>query len=364
MSWSWTLYRYLAVQFLLGVAVVYSAFLTLAFSIDIVDLLNRTAGHDVTMPVIIGMAVLQLPDLGQKMMPFAILLGGVFTFVRLSRSQELVAARAAGVSAWDFMLPPLAVAVLTGVVAVTMFTPLSARMFAQFAGLEARYIKGQASQLSVSQNGLWLRQGDENQQSVIHALHVANQGQHLEDVIVFLYGAKDAFKGRIEAKSAQLTENAWALRDAYVSGTSGATPVYHPDYTLPTTLTPEQILESSQAPDTLSFWDLPGFIRAAQAAGFSAVRYQLYLYTLYALPVLFAAMVFMAASFSLRPSREGGTIKIILFSAICGFGVYFFSDMTRVMGQSGALPILLAAGAPAIASIFIGMTLVFNQEDG
>ncbi len=363
MSWSWTLYRYLALQFLLGVAVVYAAFLVLAFSIDIVDLLSRTAGHNVSTSIVIGMAMLQLPDLGQKMMPFAILLGGVFTFVRLSRSHELVAARAAGVSAWDFMLPPLAVAVLTGVVAVTMFTPLSARMFAEFAGLEARYVKGQASQLSVSQNGLWLRQGDENQQSVIHALRVADQGQHLEDVIVFLYAGGDVFKGRIDAQSAQLTENAWALHQAYVSGSSGA-PVFHAEYMLPTTLTPEQILESSQAPDTLSFWDLPGFIRAAQAAGFSAARYQLYLYTLYALPVLFAAMVFMAASFSLRPSREGGIAKIILLSALCGFGVYFFSDMTRVMGQSGALPILLAASAPAIASIFIGMTLVFNQEDG
>jgi len=363
MSWSWTLYRYLAVQFFLGVAVVYAAFLVLAFSIDIVDLLNRTAGHDVATPVIIGMAVLQLPELGQKMMPFAILLGGVFTFVRLSRSHELVAARAAGISAWDFMLPPLAVAVLTGVVAVTLFTPLSARMFAEFAGLEARYIKGQASQLSVSQNGLWLRQGDENQQSVIHALRVADQGQHLENVIVFLYGANDAFKGRIDAQTAQLGDQVWQLTDAYVSDTSG-TLVHHAQYAFPTTLTPAQIQDSYQSPDTLSFWDLPGFIRAAQAAGFSATRYELYLYTLYALPVLFAAMVFMAASFSLRPLREGGIAKVILFSAACGFGVYFFSDMTRVMGQSGALPIILAASAPAIASIFIGMTLVFNQEDG
>ena len=363
MSWSWTLYRYLALQFLLGVAVVYAGFLTLAFSIDIVDLLNRTAGHGVSTAVVIGMAVLQLPDLGQKMMPFAILLGGVFTFVRLSRTQELVAARAAGISAWDFMLPPLAVAVMIGVVAVTMFTPLSARMFAQFAGLEARYIKGEASQLSVSINGLWLRQGDEKQQSVIHALRAADQGQHLENVVVFLYGANDKFLGRIDASAAQLGDQVWQLSDAYVSGPAGS-PVHHKTYALPTTLTAAQIQESSQAPDTLSFWDLPGYIRAAQAAGFSATRLELYLYTLYTLPVLFAAMVFMAASFSLRSSREGGVARVILFSAACGFGVYFFSDMTRVMGQSGALPILLAATAPAIASIFIGMTLVFNQEDG
>ena len=154
MSWSWTLYRYLAVQFLLGVTVVYALFMAMAFSIDIVDLLNRTAGHNVATSVAVGMAVLQLPDLGQKMLPFAILLGGVFTFVRLSRSRELVATRAAGVSAWDFLMPPLTVAVLIGVAAVTLFTPISARMFSEFAGLEARYVKGEESQLSVSMNGL------------------------------------------------------------------------------------------------------------------------------------------------------------------------------------------------------------------
>jgi lipopolysaccharide export system permease protein len=363
MSWSWTLYRYLAVQFLIGVTVVYAIFLMLAFSIDIVDLLNRTAGHNVSGATAVGMAVLQLPYLGQKFLPFAILLGGVFTFVRLSRSRELVATRAAGISAWDFLLPPLTVAVFIGVFSVTVFTPVSARMFSEFSGLEARYVKGEESRLSVSINGLWLRQGDSRQQSVIHALRVAQQGEHLEDVLVLLYGANDHFIGRIDAKSAQLQDHFWVLKDAFVSDLRGI-PVHHDSYGLPTTLTPEQIVESSTAPDALSFWDLPGYIRAAQAAGFSASRYQLYLYTLYALPALFAAMVFMAASFSLGPRREAGMARVILFSAACGFGVYFFQDLTIAMGRSGAVPILLAATAPALASILIGMTLVFSQEDG
>jgi lipopolysaccharide export system permease protein len=363
MSWSWTLYRYLAMQFLIGVAIVYAIFLTMALSIDIVNLLNRTAGHNVPTATAIGMAVLQLPELGQKMLPFAILLGGVFTFVRLSRSRELVATRAAGVSAWDFLLPPLTVAVFIGVFAVTLFTPISAAMFSEFAGLEARYVKGEESQLSVSMNGLWLRQGDAKQQSVIHALRVAQQGEHLEDVLVFLYGANDHFLGRIDAKSAQLRDRYWILSDAWVSSTSGA-PVRHAEYKLPTTLTPEQIVESSTAPDALSFWRLPDYIRAAKAAGFSAARYELYLYTLYALPALFAAMVFMAASFSLKLGREGGMARVVLFSAACGFGVFFFQSLTTTMAHSGAIPVLLAATAPALASILIGMTLVFSQEDG
>jgi lipopolysaccharide export system permease protein len=364
MSWSWTLYRYLAQQFLLGVGMVYGGFLLLAFSIDLVDLLNRTAGRGVSSLVVIGMGLLQLPDLGQKLLPFAVLLGGVFAFAKLSRSQELVATRAAGVSAWDFLAPPLAVAVGLGIFAVIAFTPLSARMLAQFSALEAKYIRGEASQLAVSENGLWLRQGSEDTgQSIVHALRVADQGVKLDEVVVFLYGANDHFKGRIDAKTADLHPGYWLLHDAWVSGADG-TPVHHTTYSLGTTLTPTQIQESFAPPDTLSFWDLPRFISAAQQAGFSATRYQLYLYTLLALPALFAAMVFMAASFSLNIGRSGGLPRVIVISALSGFGVYFFSDLTRALGQSGILPVALAATAPAAAAILIGMTLVFHQEDG
>jgi lipopolysaccharide export system permease protein len=362
MSWSWTLYRYLALQFLLGVVMVYGGFLTLAFAIDIVDLLNRTAGHGVDTATVIGMAVLQLPDLGQKMLPFAILGGGVFSFLRLARSQELVATRAAGISAWNFLMPALSMAMLIGVLAVTVATPIAARMFAEFGALEARHIKGQASQLAVSENGVWLRQGDGDDQSVIHAITATDQGERLENVVVFLYRG-ERFSGRIDARSGRLGDHVWQFDDAWVSSADGV-PHHHDRYQLATTLTPDQIQESFVAPDALSFWQLPAFVRAAEAAGFSAVKYRLYFFTLCALPALFAAMVFMAASFSLRPAREGGLAKAILLSIAAGFAVYFFQQLTQTLGRSGAVPVLLAATAPAIASILIGMTLVFSREDG
>ena len=363
MSWSWTLYRYLARQFLLGIGMIYGAFLVLAFSIDVVNLIGRTASRGVPSGVIIGMALLQLPDLGQKLLPFAVLLGGVYCFVRLSRSQELVATRAAGVSAWDFLLPPLAVAVALGGFVVLAVTPIASRMLNQFSALEAKYIKGEESQLSISANGLWLRQGNAEEQSVIHALTVADQGVHLDDVIVFRFGPNDQLTGRIDARSAQLLQGAWMLEDAWVSGTDGRVQ-HHDRYETKTTLTPAQIQESFAPPDTLSFWALPHFIQAAESAGFAASRYRLYFYSLLTLPVLLAAMVFMAASFSLQLSRVGGLGRVVLISALSGFGVYFLTELTRALGQSAILPAWLAASAPAAAAILIGMTLVFHQEDG
>lgn len=196
MSWSWTLYQYLARQFLAAVGIMFAAFAFLAFSIDLVDLLDRTGDRHVPTLAVVAMALLQLPDLALKLLPFAVLLGGIFAFVRLSRSHELQAIRAAGVSAWNMLAAPLSVALLLGVLAVLLFTPVAARLLVQYAAMEARLIRGQASQLAISENGLWLRQGDANAQSVIHALRVADQGVKLDDVTIFLYGAADRFAGR------------------------------------------------------------------------------------------------------------------------------------------------------------------------
>ncbi|HEV2562675.1 MAG TPA: LPS export ABC transporter permease LptG [Rhizomicrobium sp.] len=363
MSWSWTLYRYLARQFLVGVGIVFAAFVFLTFSIIIVDLLNHSAGKHVPFTIVLGMSLLELPALALKILPFAVLLGGVFAFVRLSRSQELVAVRAAGVSAWNLLSPALSVAVLLGVFTVLAMTPLSARLLVEFSALEAKYIRGEESQLDVSRNGLWLRQGDGQHQSVIHALRVAHQGTRLEDVIIFLYGMNDRFLGRIDAHSAALHHGAWALSSAWVSTPDGK-PVHHATYSLPTTLTPSQIQESFASPDTISFWNLPHFISMAEAAGFSATRYILYFDELLLLPAMFAAMVFMAASFSLKLARLGGLGRVVVFSTGAGFGIYFFGNVTRALGESGILPVALAAAAPAMVAILLGMTLVFHQEDG
>ncbi|MEE8439657.1 MAG: LPS export ABC transporter permease LptG [Micropepsaceae bacterium] len=363
MNWPMMLLAYVARRFALSVLIVISVFAIVAFSIDLADMFRRTSERDVTTAIVFSMSALKLPDIVQQLFPFAVLFGAIFTFAQLSRSHELVAARAAGVSAWQFLCAPLVVAVLMGSFAVTIFNPLAASLLAQYTRLEARYIRGEASQLAVSANGLWLRQGTAENQAVIHALRVAQQGEQLEDVLVIRYDGLDRFTGRIDAASATLQERQWLFKQAWVSGTDGR-PVYLESYELPTDLTPEQIEESFTSPSTISFWELPRFIANAENAGFSATRHRLYWYSLMWFPILLSAMVFVAASFSFRLTRLGGTSQLVVAGTMSGLGIYFLQDVTRAMGQTGILPMLLAAGAPSAVAILLGMTFLFHEEDG
>lgn len=364
MSVSWTLSRYLALQFLLSVGLVFGLCVTLGFVIDIVELLNRTAGKDgISLPTVVGMALLKLPNLTEKMMPFAVLFGAIWCFARMTRSQELVIARASGVSAWLFLAPALISALLLGAFMTGVYNPFASRLISRYEELEAKYIRGRPSLLQVSSNGLWLRQGDEKGQSVIHALRVSESGLKLEDVILFIYEGQDLFRGRIDARTAALKAGYWHLERAWVTGPDRPA-VFYSTLDLKTTLTRNQIQESFATPDTISFWDLPRFIDLAEAAGFSATKHRLHYHALLAAPMLLCAMIFVAAAFSLRLARLGGAARLILSGVLTGFLLYFFTDVTQALGISGIVPVALAAWAPATTALLLGMAAVFNQEDG
>ena len=364
MRLSATLSLYLGRQFLGGIVLIFCCMLALVFLFDVIELLRRSAGReDADFAIIMQMALLNLPTLAQKLLPFAALFGGLMTYSRLTKSNELIVTRAAGVSVWQFLAPGLAIALLIGIFQITVFNPVAAVMIAKYEQLEARFLEGRQSLLAVSGTGLWLRQADEFGQSVIHAQRVSSAGTELQKVIIFLYKGADEFVGRIDAESAVLHEGYWALNDVLLTRPDEAA-TREPTYKLRTSLTLEQIQDSFASPETLSFWSLPKFILTLEAAGFSAVRHRLYWHATLATPLLLCAMVLLAATFSLRLTRRRYTGLLIAVGVMAGFLLYFVSDVVFALGIAGNLPVVLAAWTPTGVSTMFGLALLFHLEDG
>ena len=358
-----TLTNYIARQYLFWFGSFYFAIVAIIFLATIVDLLDRLATKDVSLTVTLNMALLKLPHLSQEVMPFTILFAAMATFWRLTRSHELVVARAAGVSVWQFLLPVLGSSVVIGLLAVSTLNPLASILLSRYERLEASYIHNQQSMLAVSETGLWLRQADSQGQSVIHAERVQPDSVSLQRVIVFRYAEQDRFVDRIDAREAQLQTGRWLLFDAWLSS-PGEVSAFHPQMELPTDLTVDKIQESFAPPETIGFWDLPRFIKLMQAAGFSATPHRLQFHRLLALPMLFAAMVLLAATFSLRPQRRGRVGLVILAGMLTGFLLYFLSNFVFAIGLSGTIPVVLAAWTPAGVSLMLGVAMLLHLEDG
>lgn len=363
MNFSWTLSRYLGRQFLFVVLITFGIFLALIFMIELVELLRRgTDKPGVTFGLLVSMSLMELPRIGGQTLPFAVLFGGMAAFLRLSRNNELVVARAAGVSVWQFIAPALAVAFVIGSFVVTVYNPVSATLTTRFGQLESKYLQQRASFIAVSANGLWLRQADPAGQSVVHAQRMDN-GFELQEVTIFLYDHGDRFLGRIDARVATLRPGYWELQDVWVL-MGNDQPRQYDSYRQETSLTQKQIEESFAREETISFWELPHFIETAEAAGFSARRYQIYFHQLLATPALLCTMVLVAAAFSMRVTRMGGLLQMVLGGIFSGFLVYFLGNLAIALGLSGILPAALAAWAPSVVVTLLGLAVLFHLEDG
>src|SRR6185437_12229650 len=137
-----TLAFYIARQFTWSVLGMLAALAGLVSLFDFIELLRRSASKpDATFGLVAGIAALRLPYISMQILPFAVLLGGVLAFWRLTRSSELIVARAAGVSAWQFLSAPTLCAMLLGALATAGISPLSSVMLARAEVLDNAYLR-------------------------------------------------------------------------------------------------------------------------------------------------------------------------------------------------------------------------------
>ena len=360
-----TFSAYIARQFSAWFGGVFAAMVIITFLLDYIELIRRGGAKiQATLGLLFEMAALKLPHTAQEVLPFAILFGTMLAFWRLTRNHELVVARAAGVSVWQFLTPAVLVAFLIGLVAVTIFNPIASLTEAAYEKLESHILRQGSDQLSLSNSGLWLRQSDESgNQILIHARKIASQQLVLDSVTLFFFNDLTRFRSRVDAQNARLEEGDWVIQDG-IRWIPNQPPQPFDEMRLATTLTPRKIEESFASPDTMSFWDLPGFISLLERSGFPAQRHRLHFNVLLARPFLLCAMVLVAATFSLRMQRRGGATLMIVGGVISGFLLYFISDVVFALGLSTKIPVSLAAWTPTVVSLIFGTSTLLHLEDG
>jgi lipopolysaccharide export system permease protein len=335
----------------------------LVFVLDVIETSRRASEiENARMSTILSISMFRTPSIVEQTLPFAVLFGSMSAFLGLSRKLELIVARAAGVSAWQFLTPVFALAVLFGILAATVFNPISADFKARCEALEAYLFEGRSSVVNDAAIR-WLRQRTPDGQAILRASHSANGGEMLTGVTFFTFDLDGRFVERIEAASAALKDGFWELKDVRVLRPERE-PVPYDQYRIATFLTGEQVRQRFEKPDSVPFWRLPTAIALANVAGLDANEYRLRFQTLLARPVLLLAMTMIAATVSLRFFRFGGIGLLIAGGIAAGFVLYVVTEMTEDLGAAGILDPALAAWTPALIGLLVGFAMLLNQEDG
>jgi lipopolysaccharide export system permease protein len=364
-----TLAMYIARRFAGMVLRVFLIFFGIMMLIDIIDQLRRFSGSDIGLQGAAHLALMNVPENLYRILPLIFIMAATALFLGLARSSELVVVRAAGRSGLRFLLTPIMAALVLGAFAVAVLNPLVAATTKEYDRLWAQNAAGGGSLLSVSDSGLWLRQGAEDGQTVIQALRSNADGTELFEVTFISFGTDGLPAQRIEAASARLETGGWVLDEAKTWDLTGANPetaavVARDGARLPSDLTPDSIRDSFGTPSAIPIWELPVYIAGLEKAGFSARSHRVWLQMELALPLLLAAMVLVAAGFTMRHARFGKTGTMVMFAMLSGFLIFIIRNFAQVLGENGQIPIIAAAWTPPVVAILFSLGLLLHLEEG
>ena len=362
-----TIGKYIVRRVLYGLFVAFLIITSVIVLVDFVETTRNFGGEiDLSMWTALKLTALHTPELLEQTIPFVVLFGVMGALFGLNKHSELIVLRASGLSAWKFLKPAVLVTGILGVIWSLVFNPFAARSADSYSSLSFAVSGG--DQRPAEDKDIWLREGDEDGQLVIHARGADLRNHTLLDAtfyyIDFAKDGRPLFSTRYDAERAELQPSKYWVLTNVTENEDGKLARKFERVSKTTNIDLETLRSRSQSTRQPAFWKLLGEIRNAKMAGFDTSRLILQLNRLLALPITLIAMTIIAAATSLNMSREGGTLRLMILGAALGFGVYFIDNIIMAFGETGALPPVLAAWSVPLLVLFLGIALLSRIEDG
>lgn len=359
-----TLSRYFLRRYLVIASMYLIGIFLLIFIIDATEFMRRMSVFPkYSAPMAVAVSAMRIPMIFMQIIPFIALFAAMSTLFSLNRKYELVVARSAGVSAWQFLAPIGFGAFLIGVLMVVIVNPLSAYGFAKAEAIEAEWRANQ-SNVVMTRGSPWLKQRTEEGESIIGGKSMISGGRGLIDVTVIRFDENGAIRDRIDADRAMLQdEGYWTLVRPTIHK-HGDAPVKSDEMRLATNLKREFVAERLSQPEMVPFFELPRKIELAQSFGLRAGAFSMHFHWLVALPGMLVAMTLVAATVSLRFVRLGQSLTMILGGVLAGFLLYVISVLVKAFGTTGYVHPATAAWFPVALAVLFGISFLLFKEDG
>ena len=204
---------YIGLKYLFSVFWSFLAIFILILLVDGSDQVVSMSSQGHSFIVGLKNAVIRSPLHAVETLPLIIMLGSLTCFLSLTRSNELIITRSSGRSAIRILFFPLVITVMIGILGTTIGNPLvSISIKSSEKLLEELGIK-QRSFLSVSTDGIWLREADKYKQIVVQSNRTNASGSELFDLTLFEFDGEDNLKKRIYAKKGSIKNNLWKLKN-------------------------------------------------------------------------------------------------------------------------------------------------------
>jgi lipopolysaccharide export system permease protein len=303
---------------------------------------------------------LRIPLLISRFLPFSVLLGALIAFVGLNQHSEVVAMKAAGLSAHQ-ILAPLFVASVGIALALFAFNETvvvkSARVITAWSDNDYKPVPPQSGIIS----NVWVLDGED----LIRAGIVVGRAPHIRAERVTIYDRGGGILQRLltAARATPIAGNRWLLSDVRVYDANMNMVRKAPQMIGMAGVTPGQLTLAKVDPEQLDYWTLKQRIAELQAAGRPTEEARSGLAHKISGPLSTLLMPLLAAVAAFGLARSGQVLVRAVVGMALGFAYFVADNFSLAMGNAGAYPPLIAAWAPFLLFLLIGETVLFRTEE-
>jgi lipopolysaccharide export system permease protein len=302
---------------------------------------------------------LRVPLLIQRFLPFSALLGTLIAFTALNQHSEVIAMKAAGLSAHQ-VLAPLVVASLGLAVVAFAFNEgvavNSARMVNAWNDNDYRPIR---SAKGVESN-VWIKAGND----LVHINIASGRGPALQLQGVTIYDRSGgALQRVIEAERGIQADGGWRLEKVRSYDTVMNVVRRQAEVMALPGVTPDRFTLAKVNPDERGFMALRQDIADLEAAGRPSEEARAGLWHKISGPLSMVLMPLLAAVAAFGLARSGQVLLRAAAGMALGFAYFVVDNLSLAMGNVGAYPAWLAAWAPFVLFLLIGEAVLVRSEE-
>lgn len=302
---------------------------------------------------------LRIPQLIQRFLPFSVLLGTLITFTTLSQNSEVVAMKAAGLSAHQILAPMIIASLFVAGISFafndSIVAPASAKL-KKWQDVEY----GNIPKDDGIRYNIWVREG----RDFIQARTVIGKGNaiKLQDVRVY-QRSSGSLTRVIRADTARFADGAWMLEKVRIFNVAAASQERAEALVVGRGIEPKRFEQKKIDGDALSFFALSRAIAEKKAAGGRTDALEGNLWHKISGPLSAMLMPLLGAIAAFGLARSGALFLRAVIGMALGFAYFVADNFALAMGNLGAYPPYVAAWAPFLLFLLIGETVLVRTEE-
>ena len=302
---------------------------------------------------------LRVPMLISRFLPFAVLLGTLIAFVGLNQHSEVVAMKAAGLSAHQ-ILAPLVVASIGIAALLFVFNEgvvvNSTRTVTTWSDNDYKPIPPSSGILG----NVWVMNGDD----LIRAGTVGGQPFSANRVVIYDRSGGVLQREIDAARAVPRPEHGdWLLQDVRIYDAGMNVERQLASMTAMEGVTPDQLTLAKVDPTELDYWTLKQRIAELEAAGRPVDEARAGLAHKISGPLSTLLMPLLAAIAAFGLARSGQVMMRAVIGMALGFAYFVVDNFSLAMGNAGTYPPMVAAWAPFVLFLLIGETVLIRTEE-